>query len=86
MNLNPSICGLGAECDASEGALRGFASCARVGIDCVVDTDAARFDVDSRRRSFGMNTTVHLHDILLFRRLFRALCLVREPLVFDLTR
>ena len=84
MNLNPSICGLGAECDASEGAIYGFASCARAGIDCVVDTDAARFDADSRR-SFGTNT-VHLHDSLLFRRLFRALCLVREPLVFDLTR
>ena len=36
--------------------------------------------------TFGMNTTVHLHDSLLFRRRFRALCLVREPLVFDLTR
>jgi len=83
MNLNPSICGLGAECDASEGALRGVASCARVGIDCVVDTDAAR-----RVLTFNLewNTTVRLHDGLLFRRLFRALCLVREPLVFNLTR
>jgi len=55
MNLNPSICGLGAECDASEGALRGVASCARVGIDCVVDTDAAR-----RVLTFNLewNTTV----------------------------